>query len=111
MVDINEELGQVGHIFADKTGTLTKNKMTFERLIIGMYEFCKPIPIEEIPEDKKPEDMRDELLLNMISEDSLDGKKCRFAFRVLTLCHSVQFNDEAQLIWNSPEEFEFLNFT
>ena len=38
---INEDLGQVEHVFSDKTGTLTKNVMQFERIVIGMYEFCK----------------------------------------------------------------------
>jgi len=30
-----EELGQVSHIFADKTGTLTCNVMEFKKLCVG----------------------------------------------------------------------------
>lgn len=59
--DLNENLGQINHIFSDKTGTITKNLMTFERFLIGMYEFCKPVPPEELG-DIKPEDFKDVLL-------------------------------------------------
>lgn len=38
--EINEELGQVQHIFTDKTGTLTNNIMEFYELVIGRYNFC-----------------------------------------------------------------------
>lgn len=33
--------------------------MNFERLIIGMYEFCKPIPIELLPKDYTADDLLD----------------------------------------------------
>lgn len=33
--------------------------MSFERLIVGMYEFCRPLKPEEIPDDVSPEELRD----------------------------------------------------
>ncbi|VDM32751.1 unnamed protein product [Hydatigera taeniaeformis] len=33
--DILEEMGQVEYLFSDKTGTLTRNEMSFQRLVVG----------------------------------------------------------------------------
>ena len=34
-MDLNDELGQISHIFSDKTGTLTKNYMVFRKLCVN----------------------------------------------------------------------------
>ena len=37
--NLNEELGQVQHIFSDKTGTLTCNQMEFKNLSINGFSY------------------------------------------------------------------------
>ena len=36
---LNEELGQIQHLFSDKTGTLTKNYMSFKYMVIGSESY------------------------------------------------------------------------
>ncbi len=36
---LNEELGQIQHVFSDKTGTLTKNYMNFKYMIAGFNTY------------------------------------------------------------------------
>ena len=34
-MELNDELGQITHVFSDKTGTLTLNYMEFRKLLVG----------------------------------------------------------------------------
>ncbi|GLT75815.1 hypothetical protein SLA2020_475120 [Shorea laevis] len=39
-LNINEDLGQIKYVFSDKTGTLTENKMEFQRASIWGVDYC-----------------------------------------------------------------------
>jgi hypothetical protein len=38
-MDLNDELGQITHVFSDKTGTLTSNVMEFRKLSVGLFAY------------------------------------------------------------------------
>ena len=52
---LNDELGQIKYIFTDKTGTLTKNNMTFRAFTLGERSYGNIDPIEE----EKNQEIRD----------------------------------------------------
>jgi phospholipid-translocating ATPase len=108
---LNEELGQVFHIFTDKTGTLTSNLMTFNRLLLGRYEFCKKVELtEEEIEEQVQVDEIDKAFIGILQEDSPDGEKCRFALRCLALNNNVNYQEDNTPTSKSPEELEFVTF-
>ncbi|KAL7721020.1 Phospholipid-transporting P-type ATPase [Entamoeba marina] len=65
-----EELGSVRYVFADKTGTLTKNQMQFKKCFIESQEFIEPI------------DIKKNISTNL-----------KLFFLCLATCHSVDISD------------------
>jgi len=48
-MNLNEELGQISHVFTDKTGTLTCNVMEFRKCSVGGYSYGLGVSEPSLP--------------------------------------------------------------
>ncbi|EDQ88256.1 uncharacterized protein MONBRDRAFT_26477 [Monosiga brevicollis MX1] len=98
--DLIEDLGQVEHVFADKTGTLTENRMVFKKCNVrghafevqGDYERLVPAGSEKTRASLNS--AAGPSALNTAPSDVWhDTSSIREMFMCLALCHTVSYED------------------
>jgi magnesium-transporting ATPase (P-type) len=114
---LNEELGQIQHIFTDKTGTLTCNRMEFKFCTIGTYRFGDRRLMMDVDYSRTPVHTDD--VLNYTFDDaeikqaveesiSSKGQLVKMFLQAMALTHEllVEYDEGGRAKYNgsSPDE-------
>lgn len=102
--NLNEELGQIKHVFSDKTGTLTCNEMIFKKAIVAGVPYGLVVDPDSTKHMKTyPNvDFQDPNFLQ-----KLDDPKIKKYLKFLSLCHMIiteEKDDDILYSSSSPDE-------
>lgn len=92
--NITENLGALNVIITDKTGTLTKNKLTFTSIVIGDKKYGDSRRAPTIIEDQ-------ELQKNLQSSSE---EYFVLTFQALSVCHTIKVNEGSQAFHGSSQD-------
>lgn len=117
---LNEDLGKVGFIFSDKTGTLTKNLMTFKKMSIGNFSYGQDFFQKNLLKlnDKYGKienfDFFDNEFMDHIKDDDHENyNNIKYFLLCICICNSVftEKNKKNELIFegSSPDEIALIN--
>ncbi|KAF9630321.1 phospholipid-translocating P-type ATPase [Lasiodiplodia theobromae] len=107
---IIDDLGQIGYVFSDKTGTLTENDMRLRKLNIAGTSWahrCQQTPAGDDEEERTTDDLVEFMRLRPASPFALAARQFLLC---LAICHTAQpearGDDDGQLDFqaSSPDE-------
>jgi phospholipid-transporting ATPase len=98
--DLNEELGQVEYIFADKTGTLTENVMEFKKCWINGKSYGKTIVENKTYKVDHPKfNFEDQEFIKL-----LDSPDIQDFLQAMGMCHTVKCDANCDYQAINPDE-------